>query len=340
MTYAFDMPTGVTDMSLVVEMTDNGYLLGGLLVDPEGMELSVQPNLDPFGTQTYALQLFRSHPQPARWRFILLQNYYSLGNQTSLPFTARIDFNTAQVTASGLPNDRGVMLSASGPPVVIPVVVTNTGAVTEQYFADARLTTRTTMPLMSLNLCAPTTTLPGGCALFYVPTEVSDVQFVAQSTTPIDMDVFGFSGFNAGITAAPDVYAHPVAPNTVVASLKVPEVPFGPWLAAPSLIGPYGPAGAPAAPFTTSAVALMQPFDSAASADSGDIWADLTLGTNTFNPLVLAPGQSGKINVTITPDPNQVGTTVSGFLYVDTFNFAVSTGDEVVRIPYRYTIVK
>jgi hypothetical protein len=43
--------------------------------------------------------------------------------------------------------------------------------------------------------------------------------------------------------------------------------------------------------------------------------------------------------VTITP-AGAAGTTVSGFLYIDTFNFDTSTGDEVVRIPYSYTIVK
>jgi hypothetical protein len=141
--------------------------------------------------------------------------------------------------------------------------------------------------------------------------------------------------FNA--TGAPDLFSRPVGPNTVAASLRVPEVPFGPWEVYPSLIGPYGPAGAPTTPVTTVALALMQPFDSGVSADSGDIWADVTLGTSTFNPLVLAAGQSGTINVTITP-PKQVGATVSGYLYIDTFNPNVATGDEVVRIPYLYTV--
>jgi hypothetical protein len=71
---------------------------------------------------------------------------------------------------------------------------------------------------------------------------------------------------------------------------------------------------------------------------TGNLWKDIALGTGNFNPLVLSPGQSGTINVTITPDPAQVGNTISGFLYIDTFNPAVTTGDEVVRIPYRYTV--
>ncbi len=65
---------------------------------------------------------------------------------------------------------------------------------------------------------------------------------------------------------------------------------------------------------------------------------DLTLGTNTFNPLLLASGEAGTIHVTITPDPSLVGQTVTGHLYIDTFNPYVYTGDEVVRIPYSYTV--
>jgi len=33
-----------------------------------------------------------------------------------------------------------------------------------------------------------------------------------------------------------------------------------------------------------------------------------------------------------------VGQTISGYVYVDTINPTVGTGDEVVRIPYTYTV--
>jgi hypothetical protein len=35
-----------------------------------------------------------------------------------------------------------------------------------------------------------------------------------------------------------------------------------------------------------------------------------------------------------------VGTTVQGYLYIDTYNEAVGTGDEVARIPYSYAVTK
>jgi len=344
-TYEFDVPSGASNMSLVASFADNGYLLEGLLVDPNGMELSVQLNVDPSGNSQYAIQHFRENPQPGRWKFVLVQDYFSSGNQTSLPFTARIGFNTAAVSAPGLPNDAGTMLSASATPVTVQVQVTNTGAVTEAYFADARLSALSATPLAAPQVCptsppTTTTTLPGACGLFYLPTQVSSIVFVAQSTSPISMDAFNNTGYYVGGTGSPDLLAQQVSPGTVVASLSEPEVPYSAWNVIPALIGPFGPAGAPSAPVAMGALAVTQQFDGAVSASSGDIWADLTLGTNTFNPVVLAPGESGTITLTITPDATQVGNTVTGFLYIDTFNPFVTTGDEVVRIPYSYTVAK
>lgn len=339
-TYEFNVPNGVQNMSLVLQIPDNLYLLEGVLVDPQGMQLSVEPNLDPDGNPQFALQMFHYNPQAGRWKFVLLQNYYSSGNQTSLPFTARIGFNNAQVTATKLPDNPRVKLSASMPAVTIPIQVVNTGAVTEAYFADARLSTLTSISLPLQPNCAARTTLPGTCAEYLVPTQVNSIQFVAQSTAPIQMDALNNVGYILGFTGSPDLFAQQVAPDTVVASLTEPEIPYGTWLEFPSLIGPYGKAGAPTKPVTMSAFVLMQAFDTTVSADSGDIWADVTLGTNTFNPLLLASGESGIINVTITPDPTKVGQTVTGFIYIDTYNGVVGTGDEVVRIPYSYTIAK
>ncbi len=338
-TFEFDVPNGVHDMSLVLPISDNNYLLEGLLIDPQGMQLSVGLNLDPFGAPQYALQLFHYNPQAGRWKFILLQDFSSSGNQTTLQFTARIGFNTAKITAKGLPNSAGTRLSASGKPVTATIAVINTGAVTNAYFADARSNTLGVTQLAE-QPCAATATLPGTCGLFYVPTETTTIQFAAQSTARIDMDAYNSVGFNVGGTDNPDLYAKKTSSNAVVASLSEPEIPYGAWIEVPALIGPFGPAGAPTKSVTMSAFALMQPFDTAVSADSGDAWADLTFGTNTYNPLVLPSGEDGTITLTITPDPENVGKTVSGYVYVDTYNQYAATGDEVVRIPYKYTVVK
>jgi hypothetical protein len=337
-TFAFDVPAGVRDMTLALELSDNGYLLQGLLVDPQGMQLSVQANIDALGNPQAALQLSRFNPQPGRWRFILVQDLTSSGNQTSEPYTARIGFNVAKVTASRMPNDPNIRLSASAKPVTIPITVTNNGPVTQAYFADARLNAQVATTLIANGSCTSTSTVPGACLQFVVPTQVIDVQFFAQSSAPIDMSAYNYAGYAPAGTISPDIVAKKMSADAVVATLKVPEVPYGYWIEFPSNIGPYGTAGAPTETVNMGAIAVMQPFDPSVSADSGDAWTDLTLGTNTYNPLTLAPGQSGIINVTFTPDPSQTGKSISGFVYIDTYNEAVFAGDEVVRIPYRYTI--
>jgi Subtilase family len=343
-TFAFDVPRGVDNMSLNLQITDNLYLLEGLLIAPNGMELSVEMNVDANGNSTGAMQLNRANPMPGQWRFILLVDYFTSGNQTSLPFTAQIGFNTAQVSAVGLPGP-GSKLSASGAPLVVPISVTNNGGLTLAYFADARLHGSTLLQFGTFPACTldaggpPVTQLPYSCFGTYLPTQVSSVAFLAKSTVPITMDVANDVGFFVGGTGAPDLYAQPIGPDTVAASLTEPEVPWSLWEMFPSEIGPYGTTGAPAAPVATSAILELKQFDASVSADSGDLWSDVTFGTNTYKPLVLAPGQSGTIHVTITPNPAQVGTTVRGSIYIDTFNGTVQTGDEVVRLPYSYTVV-
>jgi hypothetical protein len=339
-TYAFDVPSGVNDLSLTLEDADNGYLLEGVLVDPNGMQVSVENNIDPFGYVQYAVQLFHANPQPGRWRFVLLQNFTSSGNQTSLPFTARVGFNLAQYSAATLPNDPTIKLSASAGALAVPVEFLNTGAATEAYFADARLlkSVATALPLAPPSVCsAATTTLPGYFACYTVPTEVSNIAFVAASNRGITMDAYNVVGFNVGGTGNPDLYAKYLSKDTVQASLSVPEVPSGLWEVVPSLIGPYGASGAPTAPITTKAVATLKAFDAAVTSSNGDYWADVTLGTNTFNPLLVPPGESGTITLTITPDPAQVGKTIKGVVYIDTYS-GFGSGDEVVALPYAYTI--
>jgi hypothetical protein len=340
-TFVFDVPKNVSNMSLTLDISDPGYILEGVLVDPNGMELSVQPNLDPSGNPVFALQMYKSNPQAGQWQFVLLLNYFSSGNQTSLPFTARIGFNGARIVSTGVPQSKSVMISASRT-TTATVQVVNTGAVTTVYFADPRLSALgvTSLPAVQNPTCGVSATLPGTCGQFVVPPETSTIQFTAKSSVPINMDAFSDVGFLDGVTGAPDIFAKRTGPNTVTASLTEPVIPWGTWNVVPALIGPFGPAGAPTKPVTMTALANMKKFDTTMAANSGDLWADATLGTNTFNPLVLGSGEVGTITLKIKPSASQVGRSVTGFIYIDTFNPVVGTGDEVVRIPYAYTVVK
>jgi Subtilase family/Peptidase inhibitor I9 len=341
-TFEFDVPQGVSNMSLSLTDADSGYILEGVLVDPNGMELSVEPSLDPSGNPVFGLQMFKNNPQAGRWQFVLLLNFFSSGNQTTLPFTARIGFNGAHVVTSGLPDSASVKLSASKT-TTATISFLNTGTLTQAFFADARLTATevASLPTVANPTCTTgITTLPGTCGQFVVPPETSTIEFTAKSTVPLNMDASNNVGFLVGLTGSPDIFAKKTGTNSVAASLTVPEVPWGTWNVVPSEIGPYGPAGALTKNVTMTALATTRKFDGGVSADSGDLWADVVLGTNTFNPLILGSGEAGTITLSIKPSASDVGKTVSGFIYVDTFNPNVGTGDEMVRIPYTYTVEK
>jgi hypothetical protein len=328
-TYAFDVPYGVTDLALGLQISDSGYQLVGNLVDPNGMVLAAESNLDPTGARQSALQLFRSNPAAGRWRFVL-QELQASGKQPSIDFTARISFNAANISAPGLPTG-GANLSVSGGTLSVPVSVTNTGALAKAYFADARVDAlaEVTLPTGS---CSTATTLPRFCATVAVPPRARKVRFAAQSSVPITMEETFFAG-------GPDLGARPSGDGVVGAILE-PEVPYNTWFLQPLELGPFGSSGAPNADVTVTVTARMQPFDTAVRADTGNKWLDLAQGNTSYKPLVLAPGATGTINLTFTADASKIGTTVNGFVYVDTYNnndFS-QTGEEVFTLPYSYTI--
>ena len=70
-----------------------------------------------------------------------------------------------------------------------------------------------------------------------------------------------------------------------------------------------------------------------------------TLGMHLIIPALPDTARSlgvsaGTIQLTITPDPTRVGSKVSGYVYVDTYNTfdAHGIGDEVASLPYAYTV--
>ena len=115
----------------------------------------------------------------------------------------------------------------------------------------------------------------------------------------------------------------------------------GNWIAGRDQFGPY-PHGAPAASVTMAMMARTQAFDPAVSASTGDLWLQSIDPVAPFEALVVPPGRSGVIKVTIRPR-GAPGTVVRGDLYVDDFVSSIppydqTAADEVVAIPYAYTI--
>jgi hypothetical protein len=150
-----------------------------------------------------------------------------------------------------------------------------------------------------------------------------------SSTIPADFDA---STLNNGVPELYDV-SHGL---TAIASLSADRVTQGLWSAAPTPLGPTnGPVSGTA---TLAAVAHTKAFDPAATSSTGDLWsAANVLPSGDFAPLVLQPGRTGTITVTITPSGAK-GTAVHGVLYVDTFSGFLFSGDEIAAIPYSYTV--
>ena len=73
------------------------------------------------------------------------------------------------------------------------------------------------------------------------------------------------------------------------------------------------------------------------TASSGDVWAETVNPNATYTPITLTAGQTGAIMLTIIPSATK-GTVVRGFTGVGTFDSRTVAGDELVNIPYTYTV--
>jgi hypothetical protein len=115
---------------------------------------------------------------------------------------------------------------------------------------------------------------------------------------------------------------------------------LGQWVPASARrveIGPFGSGTAPQTTFSCGAAAVTKTSDPAVESSTGNIWSALENLTTTFSPLVLQPGQSGDITVTITPNASP-GTLVRGFLAVETWNPVTVSSDQLANLPYSYRV--
>ncbi len=350
LTYEFTVPSGLHDLALNIALSDANYNLLGFLVNPEGFGVDTQTTIsavDKNGAVTAygkTMQFFWRNPEPGNWKFVLAINYNTSGAQTSLPFTGTLAYNSVKITAPTLPNSTSTNLPA-GTAVVVPVQITNTGNTTKSYFVDARSTSTAQLYLGSTEIAVP------GSHQFVtlIPPETTSATVTSQSLTsvPVNFD-FGPNYGDPDTQGTPgvNIFGHPAADATVIGSELTP----GLWQASPAVIGPT-PGGNPVSTtMDLGGLATTLGFDSAVTSTTGDIWAN-AVGASTadYKPLVLAPGASGTIDVTITPNAAS-GTAISGTLFVDTFSaspdFSTTTGfwftgaggDEAAALPYSYTV--
>ena len=130
--------------------------------------------------------------------------------------------------------------------------------------------------------------------------------------------------------------------GTVVDSAGNP-VTAGVWDLAPDVVGAFATTGATPEVVDTSLTATTQAFDPAVSSGTGDLWQAALGAPLTVSPVVVPPGHSATIPVTITPTGTP-GSRVSGVLYLDDDSLYSLYGglspdaNTVAAIPYSYRI--
>jgi subtilisin family serine protease len=326
-TYQFSVPPGKPSLNLGVQLTDSDFILEGFLVDPNGQPLDIQSTANDAFAPGPTMQFFHGSPQPGLWTVILLDAGFNDGAHLSEPFTGNISFAAPSVSSSGIPNSTGTVLPA-GQPVTATITVTNTGNIQKDFFADPRLAGKVPQELLGSDVNG--VTLPLSLAAqpnWLIPTNTNALVVAAQGTVPITMNAQEQFG-------DPDVLGVSFGNNSVAAE-AAPEVAPTFEVALPEATGPFtsGTTGT----VNLAAVANTNPFDSAVTSTSGDVWAQSVNASAPYSPLTLDPGQSGTITLTFTPNAPK-GTVVHGFIGVDTLNLFSASGDELVNIPYSYTV--
>jgi hypothetical protein len=340
--YEFSVPQGVTDITANVSLTnDPSDPLGLYLVSPDGDTLGFGQNsldaLPSLSATAYALD-----PDPGTWTLIVDFAEPAEGDELAQQYTGSVQLDGVHVSAAGLPDSATTTLPA-GKPVTVPVSVTNNGAAPELVFTDGRLNTSKTYPLEPVAPSLFSVPLPNNESnpVFIVPTQTSSVT-VAQTSSPGAMfTISPFPGDPDIASSGPG--AGQLCGDTARVSYAPPggQVTAGAWGAAPSECGPY-PAGGAAGTATDTITVQAKAFDPAITSPTGDVWLQAINALSVATAVLINPGQTATINVTITPSA-AAGTVISGNLYVDTFDgdvppFGASSGDQMAALPYQYTV--
>jgi hypothetical protein len=347
--YAFDVPRGKKDLDIGLKLSDPGSLTDIVLVDPNGELADVNSNLSLASPTTVAqggaVQTYDANPLPGRWHLVVVVQNPVTGQEIEQPFTGTVSFDQVSVRARDLPS--GDKLSA-GKAVTVPVTVRNTGVEPIAIGVDARTNRQQTLPAAPIQGSA-TVDLPESPAdapVYLTPPDTSRFTISTKSTVPAQVEMQGSA---AGFDLFGDLEAAQNGSTTSVATVGERDgyVSKGIWFGSLQEIGPFGDEGAQPGQATYSASLRTTGFDGTVTSSTGDPF-DLAVDPNGTGgtPLIIQPGQTATVQVTITPSGHR-GDQVEGHLNLVTvpvlptgvtalpFN---GTGEVIAVLPYSYRI--
>jgi hypothetical protein len=334
-TFAFDVPRGKHDVDISVAMQGSvNQCVLGYLVSPDGQIVSQATNalaVDGNGSPTEfgdSLQGYKRDPLPGRWKYVVVFESPVSGAATREPFTGQLRFDQVDIKAANVPTTAATVLPA-GKPTTITIDVHNTGAATNSYFVDARLAKWVDAQLIPTSSAANVPLAPSASLGYLVPTNTSQVTGITSGSVPVSADL-------APNTGEPENLVPPGPGNIAVVTDRSPAISQGLWLLEADPVTPLD--GPNPGMVNFAAVAHTQAFDPAAQSSTGDHWLTGVLAQSpAFKPQPIDPNQHGTITLTIKPRATK-GTVVSGYLYVDQTTLSNGAGDELIAIPYTYTV--
>ncbi|MFI5607792.1 hypothetical protein [Amycolatopsis sp. NPDC051903] len=334
-----------------MKLQDPGTVLDGVLVDPNGELADVNSNVF-LGSPTTlqqgtGLQLTDANPLPGRWHLVLVVQNPVTGKQLEQPFTGTVGFDQVVVSAPALPDSASKKLAA-GQAVSVPVTVRNTGVEPIAIGVDARTNAQQTLQPQPIQ-GSTEVNLPefnADAPVYSIPPDTSKFTVATSSTVPAQVELQGSA---AGIDVLGDLKAAQAGSTVSVATIgeKQGYVTKGVWFADVQEIGPFGAAGAPAGHASYTASMRTAGFDSAVTSSTGDPYDQSADPNGTGgSPLIVAPGQTVTVTVTITPSGKR-GASVAGHLNLVTVPTLptgvtglpqVGTGEVLATLPYSYHI--
>jgi hypothetical protein len=350
--YAFDVPRGKRDLDVSVTLAkDPGDLLEGVLVDPDGETPSISTNAAPDGSGQLGLSMQNTvaNPLPGRWRYVVVVQNPVSGQEFFQDFTGSVGFDRIGVSTSA-GTARSVALAAEVPGRAtgrqFTVTVRNPGPAPIAVQADPRTTALQKVQLAP-QFAGSTFALPldveelSDVPAYLVPPGTQQVSLSAVSTVPAQVELQSPGG---GIDLFGDLQQ--AQRGSTVSTATVRErapgtVGQGYWSTYVQEIGPFGDAGAPAGSTTLTATATTLGFDRSVTTSTGDPYLAAVDPTaaDPQKPVVVPPGGTGTISVTITPPASATGT-VSGVLDLVTTPIGAAlfntTGDLLATVPYSY----